>query len=89
MKTSSKHRDNLSLKRKKDCRDSVETISQDCFGPKKSFNQIKDIENSFSGFRIPVLAAKWVSRQEGIVNSPLTIPLFQFISKLLTFLPSM
>jgi hypothetical protein len=25
----------------------VVTIFQDCFGPKKSFNQIKDIENSF------------------------------------------
>jgi len=28
-------------------------------------------------------------RQEGIVNNPLTIPLFQFISKLLTILPFM
>jgi len=23
------------------------SIFQDCFGPKKSFNQIKDVENSF------------------------------------------
>ena len=46
-------------------------------GPKKSFNQIKDIENSF-------LAIDGVEFGRG--NK---IPLFQFISKLLTILPSM
>jgi len=81
-------------------RDSVVTISQDCFStnfqsfkivlvPKRVSIRSRILKNSFSGFRIPVLAAKWVSRQEGIVNNPLTIPLFQFISKLLKILPSM